>query len=112
MGDAGRHFFSLPVGLLIHTLPRSVAQFFETAVPGALIAKGLGIVANLGTARLIDIRTEFNIAIPPSEFIGFVFVIWIFNIKFFTTTQRAFHSIFSKFFIINVYSTLDRFQRI
>jgi hypothetical protein len=64
-------------------------------MPGALVTEGLGIIANLGTARWIQIRAEFNIAVPPGKPIGFVFVIRVFDIKVFTATNRAFHWFFS-----------------
>jgi hypothetical protein len=55
-------------------------------VPGALVTEGLGIIANLGTARWIQIRAELNIAVPPGKFIGFIFIVGVFDIKVYTTT--------------------------
>jgi len=49
-------------------------------------------MAHFGTTRGIYIRAECDLTGVQFELIGLVFIIRIFDIKLFATTERAFHN--------------------
>ena len=69
-----------------------IDQLIEFCMPGTLIAIGLCVMAHFGTTRGIYIRAECDLTGVQFELIGLVFIIRIFDIKLFTTTERAFHN--------------------